>query len=458
MPPNPDLIDPTLQSGLIVLAIGLLLLLSAFFNMSETSLTAASRARMHALEGDGNVKAGLVNRLLASPEKLIGAVLIGNTLVDVLAAALATSLAVDLIGPAGVAYATAIVTLLIVIFSAVLPKTFAFASPDRIALAVAGPMRTVIAALSPVISTIEFIVRQLLKLTPSKVDDKANILAAHQELRGAIELQHRGGGVKKGDRDMLDGVLDLPGLAVKDIMVHRTKMQLINADDPISKILDDVLKNQFTRMPVWRGEPDNIVGVLNAKDIMTALSAVGWDPARLDIKALIKDAWFVPETRNLKDQLNAFLRRKAHVALIVDEYGVVQGLVTLEDILEEIVGQITDETDSEGTAVRVQADGTVLVEGSVHIRDLNRQMDWQLPDGEATTIAGLVIHEAQTIPEQGQAFTFHGFRFEILRKTRNRLTLVRVRPQKAAVAPGGGSAKSGAKSGADPGPAVRAAE
>ncbi len=424
----PDVFTSSLETIMMVGAIVVLLLLSGFFNLSETSLTAASRARMHALEGEGNKKAGLVNRLLAAPEKLIGAVLIGNTFVDVMAAALATSLAVELVGPAGVAYATAIVTLLIVIFSAVLPKTFAFASPDRMALLVAPVMRGVIALLSPIIIAVEFVVRQLLKLTPSKEDDKANILAAHQELRGAIDLQHREGGVKKGDRDMLGGVLDLPGLTVKDIMVHRTKMQLINADDPIPKILDEVLKNQYTRMPVWRDEPDNIIGVLNAKDIMGALSAVGWNVARLDIKALIKDAWFVPETRNLKDQLNAFLRRKAHVALIVDEYGVVQGLVTLEDILEEIVGQISDETDGEGAAVRVQADGMVVVDGSVHIRDLNRQMDWNLPDAEATTVAGLVIHEAQTIPEQGQAFTFHEFRFEILRKARNRITLVRIRP------------------------------
>lgn len=424
----PDVFTSSLETLLMVTAIVVLLLLSGFFNLSETALTAASRARMHALEGEGNKKAGLVNRLLSAPEKLIGAVLIGNTFVDVMAAALATSLAVDLVGPAGVAYATAIVTLLIVVFSAVLPKTFAFASPDRMALLVAPVMRGVIAVLSPIIIAVEFVVRQLLKLTPSKSDDKANILAAHQELRGAIDLQHREGGVKKGDRDMLGGVLDLPGLTVKDIMVHRTKMQLINADDPVPKILDEVLKNQYTRMPVWRDDPDNIIGVLNAKDIMGALSAVDWNLARLDIKALIKDAWFVPETRNLKDQLNAFLRRKAHVALIVDEYGVVQGLVTLEDILEEIVGQISDETDSEGAAVRVQADGMVVVDGSVHIRDLNRQMDWNFPDEEATTVAGLVIHEAQTIPEQGQVFTFHEFRFEILRKARNRITLVRIKP------------------------------
>jgi Mg2+/Co2+ transporter CorB len=446
----PDAAGFSLEPVLMVLAIVVLLALSALFNISETSLTAASRARMHALEGEGNVRATLVNRLLSKPEKLIGAVLIGNTLVDVMAAALATTLAVDLVGPAGVAYATGIVTLLIVIFSAVLPKTMAFAHPDRLALAVAPIMRGIISLLSPAIIAVEFVVRQLLKLTPSKEDDKANILAAHQELRGAIELQHKEGSVKKGDRDMLGGVLDLPGLTVKDIMVHRTKMQAINADDPMSKILDEVLKNQYTRMPVWRDDPENIIGVLNAKDIMTTLSAVGWNVAKLDIKALIKDAWFVPDTRNLKDQLNAFLRRKAHVALIVDEYGVVQGLVTLEDIIEEIVGQISDETDSEGPGVRVQADGMVIVDGSVHIRDLNRQMDWHLPDEEATTIAGLVIHEAQTIPEQGQAFTFHGFRFEILRKARNRITLVRIKPPVAAGAGAAAPKAPASASGATP--------
>jgi Mg2+/Co2+ transporter CorB len=412
----------------IIGAIVALLVLSAFFNGSETALTAASRARMHALEQEGHPKAALVNRLLRQPEKMIGAVLLGNTLVDTLAAALASGLAIVLVGPAGVAYATAIMTLLIVVFSAVLPKTYALAFADRAALFVAPIMRGVIVVLSPLTAAIQWIVRLILKLTPSRRDDAANILAAHEEIRGTIELKTIGGAVAKGDAAMLGGVLDLRSLQVLDIMVHRTKMQTINVDDEPQKVVDEVLKSQYTRIPLWKDEPDNIVGVLHVKDLLVALSAAGWDLSKLDVRSLAAEPWFVPDTTSVNDQLNAFLKRKAQLALVVDEYGEVQGLITLEDILEEIVGQIADEHDVQDAAIRVQADGSVNVDGTVAVRDLNRQMDWQLPDEEATTIAGLVIHEAQTIPEPGQAFTFYGYRFEILRKNRNKITAIRIKP------------------------------
>jgi Mg2+/Co2+ transporter CorB len=413
---------------IILAAIVLLLLLSAFFNGSETALTAASRARMHALEQEGNTKARLVNRLLQQPEKMIGAVLLGNTLVDVLAAALAAGLGVLVIGPAGVAYATAIMTLLIVIFAAVLPKTYALAFADSMALFVAPIMRVVIVLLSPLTAAIQMIVRLILKLTPTRRDDAANILAAHEEIRGTIELKTIGGAVAKRDAAMLGGVLDLRSLQVLDIMVHRTKMQTISIDDPPEKLVDEVLKSQYTRIPLWKEEPDNIVGVLHAKDLLVALSQTGWDVAKLDVTSIVAQPWFVPDTTSVADQLNEFLKRKAQLALVVDEYGEVQGLITLEDILEEIVGQIADEHDVQETAIRVQADGSVNVDGTVAVRDLNRQMDWDLPDEEATTIAGLVIHEAQTIPEPGQAFTFYGYRFEILRKSRNKITALRIKP------------------------------
>jgi Mg2+/Co2+ transporter CorB len=412
----------------VLAAIVVLLALSAFFNVSETALTAASRARMHALEQEGNSKARLVNRLLRQPAKMIGAVLLGNTLVDVLAASLASGVAVVMVGPAGVAYATAIVTLLIVIFSAVLPKTYALAFADRVALFVAPIMRVVIVILSPLTAAIQFIVRTILQLTPSKRDDAANILAAHEEIRGTIELQTIGGAVAKGDAAMLGGVLDLRSLQVLDIMVHRTKMQTINIDDSPEKVVDEVLKSQHTRIPLWKDEPDDIVGVVHTKDLLVALAHAGWDVSKLDVKGLAAQPWFVPDTTSVADQLNEFLKRKAQLALVVDEYGEVQGLITLEDILEEIVGQIADEHDAQDVAIRVQADGSVNVDGTVAVRDLNRQMDWALPDEEATTIAGLVIHEAQTIPEPGQAFTFYGYRFEILRKSRNKITAIRVRP------------------------------
>jgi Mg2+/Co2+ transporter CorB len=418
----------SLVTALILLAIILLIVLSAFFNGSETSLTAASRARMHSLEQEGNARAALVNRLLQSPEKMIGAILIGNTLVDVLASALASGLAVVLVGEVGVVYATAIMTILIVIFAAVLPKTYALAYSDRVALLVAPIMRVVIIILNPITVTIEYIVRFFLKLTPGKLDDEANILAAHEEIRGTIELQKIEGSVARHDADMLGGVLDLRDLQVADIMVHRTKMETIDADDPPQKVVDELLRSQYTRVPIWKDEPENIVGVLHSKDLFSALGRSGWDVSQLDIMSFAVEPWFVPDTTPLKDQLNQFLKRKAQMALVVDEYGEVQGLITLEDILEEIVGQIADEHDTHEAAIRVQADGTVNVDGTVAVRDLNRQMNWSLPDDEATTVAGLVIHEAQTIPEPGQVFTFYGYRFEILRKTRNKITALRISP------------------------------
>ncbi|CAA2142955.1 HlyC/CorC family transporter [Hyphomicrobium sp. ghe19] len=409
-------------------AIFLLIVLSAFFNGSETSLTAASRARMHSLEEDGNTAAALVNKVLSRPEKMIGTVLLGNTLVDVLAAALASNIAVHLYGEVGVAYATAIITILIVIFAAVLPKTYALAYADRVALIVAPVMQVLIYALTPFTKAIEFVVRGILIWTPGKADDEANILAAHEEIRGTIDLQAREGTVAKGDAEMLGGVLDLRDLQVADIMVHRTKMETIDVDDPPAKILDLVLRSQYTRVPLWKDEPENIVGVLHTKNLLQALSRTDWQPDKLDIMKSASEPWFVPDTTTLKDQLNQFLKKKTQMALVVDEYGEVQGLITLEDILEEIVGQITDEHDMPDSHIRMQSDGTVNVDGTVAIRDLNRHLDWELPDDEATTVAGLVIHEAQTIPEPGQVFTFHGYRFEILRKSRNKITAIRIKP------------------------------
>jgi Mg2+/Co2+ transporter CorB len=431
----------SLDIVLSLAAIFVLLLLSSFYNVSETALTAASRPRLHALEQEGNSRARLVNRLLASPEKMIGTVLLGNTLVDVLASALAANLAVSLVGQTGVVYASAVMTALIVIFCAVLPKTYALAGPDRAALLIAPLMRAMIIVLSPLTMAMAFVVRQLLKLTPSKLDDAANILARHEELRGTIELSKKEGAVEKRDAHMLGGVLDLGELQVVDIMVHRTKIETVNAADPPQKILDAVVRSQYSRVPVWKDEPENIIGVLHSKDLLAALARHDWDASKLDVMSLATSPWFVPDTTRVKGQLNAFLKRKAQLALVVDEYGEVQGLITLEDILEEIVGQIADEHDVGENAIRPQSDGSVVVDGTVPIRDLNRHMDWELPDEEATTIAGLVIHEAQTIPEAGQAFTFHGYRFEIVRKSRNKIVALRVRPLvvKPATGPSHGS-------------------
>ena len=418
----------TLGLSLMLAAIFALLVFSAFFSGSETALTAVSRARMHALEQDGSKRARLVNRLISARERLIGAILLGNNLVNILASALATSLFLTLFGDAGVAYATLAMTALVLVFGEVLPKTYAISNPERAALIVAPPIRVAVALFAPITAAVQFMVRHILRALGPRVSDDADVLSAHEELRGAIELHHREGLVVKHDRDMLGGVLDLRDLEVADVMVHRTKMHTINADDPPEQIVDEALKSPFTRLPLWRDEPENIVGILHAKTLLKALRDIGGDLTTLDALALCVPPWFVPDTTSVQNQLNAFLRRKAHFALVVDEYGEVQGLVTLEDILEEIVGEITDEHDVAAVGIRPQPDGSVNVDGSLPIRDLNRLMDWDLPDDEATTIAGLVIHEAQTIPDPGQAFTFYGFRFEVARRQRNRITALKVTP------------------------------
>ncbi|MEM8744819.1 MAG: HlyC/CorC family transporter, partial [Pseudomonadota bacterium] len=394
----------TLEIALIAGIVCLLILISAFFSGSETALTAASRARMHALEQDGSKRARIVSRLMENYESLIGAILLGNNLVNILASALATSVFLSLFGEAGVVYATLLMTALVFVFGEVMPKTFAITNPDRASLFVAPVVRGLVALLGPVTRAVQVLVRFFFRLIGPNISESTAVLSAHEELRGAIELHHMEGGVVKTDRDMLGGVLDLMALEVEDVMIHRTNMQAINADDPPAEIVSQVLGSTYTRLPLWQGEPENIVGILHTKTLLQALHDVGGDFSKVDPVGVAANAWFVPEATSLRAQLNAFLRRKEHFALVVDEYGEVQGLVTLEDILEEIVGQITDEHDDLELGIRHLPDDAVQVDGSVPTRDLNRAMDWDLPEEEATTVAGLVIHKSQTIPQPAQNF------------------------------------------------------
>jgi Mg2+/Co2+ transporter CorB len=412
--------------GIIIGAVIGLVLLSAFFSGSETALTATSRARMHEMERRGDRRAGIVNVLRETPERLIGSILLGNNLVNILASALATTLFVRLFGDAGVVYATLVMTTLVLIFGEVMPKTYALSHPDRFALAVSPILRFLVMVFAPVVMGVEYIVKWALRGLGVDTSKAENVLSARDELRGVINLQHKEGAVVKQHRDMLGGILDLKELELSDVMVHRTKMHTIDGAQPLNEIIEELLKTGHTRIPVWTGDPDNIIGVLHAKDLFAALHAAGGDLSKVDIEAICSPPWFVPDTTPVDDQLNAFLRRKSHFAIVVDEYGEVMGMVTLEDILEEIVGDISDEHDVAASGVRREATGSYVVDGTVPIRDLNRLYDWNLPDEEATTIAGLVIHESQMIPEVGQEFTFHGFRFEVLRKRRHQITLMRI--------------------------------
>ena len=409
----------------------LLLLMSAFFSGSETALTAVSRGSLHRLKDKGSPAAERALRLTDDSERLIGAILLGNNLVNILAASLATVLFTRLFGEAGVAWATLVMTLLVLIFAEVTPKTYAITNSETAALKVAWPISILVKVLAPFVSAIRFFARGALAIFGVQADPNARILGASEEIRGAIDLHHSAGAVEKDDRDRLLAALDLSQREVSEVMMHRRNIETIDADLPPAEIVSLCLKSRYTRIPIWRDEPENIVGVIHAKELLRAMYAREGEGqmSELDIKEVAKEPYFVPETTTLDEQMRQFLRRNTHFALVVDEYGALEGLITLEDILEEIVGEITDEFDIEEDVGLTQTDdGHYLVDGGMTIRDLNRATDWALPDDEANTIAGLVIHEAQLIPSPGQVFSFHGFRFEVCAREANRITQLKIRP------------------------------
>ena len=420
-----------MAAPLVIFGFALLILLavSALFSAAETALTGASRGRMHQLEREGDPAAKRVNKLLDDQETMIGAVLLGYNLINILASAVATEFITKSIpGALGVAVATAVMTVLVLVFAEVLPKTIAISRADLVARSLSAPMVVTVRVFGPIIFAIQWIVRQMLRPFGINLSMETDVLAAHEEIRGAVEYHHSEGLVENRDRLMLGGVLDLAEMDVSQVMVHRKNIVMLDADLSPRELVREALDAPHTRLPLYKDNPENIIGVLHAKDLLKALADADGGLDALDILAIRREAWFIPDTTNLKDQLNAFLKARAHFALVVDEYGALQGLVTLEDILEEIVGDIEDEYDPALQGIRRQADGSVNVDGAVAIRDLNRAMDWSLPDEDAVTVAGLVIHEAQTIPEPGQTFIFHHHRFAVLRRQRNQITALKVSP------------------------------
>jgi len=418
----------------IAAAILVLLIFSAFFSGSETALTAASRPLMHQLEKGGNRRAGLFNRLQKQQERLIGSILLGNNLVNILASALATSLMMSLFGEMGVVIATISMTLLVLIFAEILPKTYAILHPNRAALAVVPSVNILMIVLRPFVKSINFFVRILLRVCGVAPHTTFALHSSREELRGAIDLHStRAVGDDRVSSVMLKSVLDLMHVQVGEIMTHRKDLDTINADQPMQQTIAAVLESAFTRLPMWRDDSDNVIGIVHAKALLREVRSHGDDAFKLDgldISTIASTPWFIPEQTLLLDQLQAFRHRHEHFALVVDEYGSLQGIVTLEDILEEIVGDIADETDVHVPGVLQDPNGSIIVRGDVTIRDLNRQFNWTLPDEEAATIAGLLLYESRRIPEPGQTFVFFGFRFEILRRHHHQIKAIRISPPK----------------------------
>lgn len=406
----------------------LLTVASAFFAGSETALTGASRSKMHALAKGGDWRAKLVIQCRVNSENLIATILLVNTLLNILASALTTSLFLSIFGASGILYATILMTAVILIFAEVLPKTIAINNADEMSRAVAPVIYGLIVVLKPVTAVVKWLVRRSLNVMRIKADNTLGNHLGDEELRGAIDLHGHADADAKDRSQMLRSILDLAEIDVSEVMTHRKNVVMLDIEQKTTDLIDEALSSNFTRVALYQDSPDNIIGVLHAKQLLRAIRAHADDLEQINIASVAQAPWFIPETTSLLDQLQAFQERREHFAVVVDEYGSLMGVVTLEDIIEEIVGEVFDEHDVNVPGVRAQNDGSYVVNGSVSIRDLNREFDWHLPDEQAVTLAGLILHEARQIPDVGQVFNFYGLRFEILRRQRHQITSLRVTP------------------------------
>ena len=417
-----------------VVAILSLLVLSAAFSGSETAVTATGRAKATALAQAGNRRAGTLLALLNDRERLISTLLLGNNIVNILAAALATDVLLRIFGDAGVVYATAIMTVLIVIFSEVVPKTIAIRQHDAIALRIAAPLRALVFVFRPLTTAIGWVVRLVLRFLRVPTD-ASDVISASQQLRGVIDALGAGGELAKHAHDMLDGVLDLEHVGVDEVMTHRRRVVALDADMTVADAVARIKDEPFSRYPVYRGSSDQIVGILHLRDLLSSLvrapapegaAAEGAVPPSPTVGEAMREPWFVPETTPLRKQLEQFRHKKTHMALVVDEYGDLQGLVTLQDVLEAIVGEVSEVEDRELDDVEEQPDGSLIASGQTQIRRLNRLMDWDLPEDEAVTLAGLVIDLAERIPNEGESVGFGRYRVTVKKRERHRLSLVEI--------------------------------
>ena len=412
---------------ILSISIFILLILSAFFSGSETALTASTRSRLTGLNIKGKKNAQIAINLLNDKESLIGAILLGNNLVNILASSLATSLLIKMFGDSGVAFAVLIMTVLIVIFAEILPKSYAISNSEKMALTISPIIRPFVFFLSPITWLMEKIVHGILAIFGMNYIKNSRSLSVQDEIRGTVDLHHKEGRLYKFDKDMVKGILDLSVIGIEDVMVHRSNMFTVNIDDDANNIISAVINSPYTRIPVWKNDAENIIGIIHAKNLLRLISTKKNLPIlNEDIKKTLLEPWFVPETTTLKEQLQMHLNKRTKLAIIVDEYGALMGMISLEDIIEEIVGDISDEHDVIVKGVDVNSDGSFNINGNVEIRDLNREYGWELPDSEANTISGLIIHESRSFPKPGQKFNYYGFQFEILETQGNQISLLKV--------------------------------
>ena len=409
------------EIGIFFLIIIFLIICSAFFSSSETALTAVSEARINELVNKGNKKAKLIEKILKNRDKMIGTILIGNNFVNIIASVYATSFAIQFFTNVPLIIITIILTIILVIFAEMIPKTYALKNADEIALTVSPLINLIIICLTP----LTFLTEKLSKLITGP--DYENEEAKTEELEGMIRL-HAGKETRSIERGkIMSSMIDIEDVNIEEVMTHRGVVTMIDIKSSATNIYKIVGESPYTRIPVFSGTQDNIIGILHAKELFRFLQRNNFQDTKLiDLKNILIDPYFAPETTPILDQLEIFRGRKEHFAIVVNEYGDFRGIVTLEDILEEIVGEIDDETDINVEGVKSQHDGSLIIDGSVTIRDLNRSLAWDLPDENYNTIAGLVVFETKTIPNPGQEFRLFGIKIRILQKDKNFLSKLRL--------------------------------
>ena len=400
-----------------------LIVISAILSGSETSITSIRKSKIHKLANKGDRNALRVLKLIEKKNDLVSSILVGNNFVNILASALATAILIKFYGDDGVIYSTIVMSVLIVIFAEILPKNIALLKPDRYALTLSFILTLFLKFFSPfvyIIKKFNLLIFKIFNIEKQKVTDAS----VREDIRNIINMHEDEGILLKDERDMLNGILDLKEMTVEKIMTHRKNIYSINIDQP-EEYFKKISQSSFSRIPVWKESPNNILGVVHAKKLLANINESG----KIDLKNIndsTLDPWFIPETTKVKDQLNSFIDRHEKIAFVVDEYGELMGLISLEDIIEEIVGNIFDESDLSTIGIRKIGKNIFRVRGDVNIRDMNRTLDLNLNEKNSSTVAGFLIYETETFPDVGQTFKFNNILFEILNKKNNQITQLKV--------------------------------
>jgi Mg2+/Co2+ transporter CorB len=404
-----------------------LLVFASLLSCFETSITAVSRARIHRLASEGDKRAKHLDRILREREKVVSVMLLANNVVNIAASAITTRVVLKLFGEEWFLVATVVLTIAVIIFSEILPKTIAIKFSEKVALFFAPSIHFLFFIFSPIVAVIQRVVDMMIGVFFTNVGKKTKE-SELEEIRDTVDLKAKEGSIFKYDKDLLDGVLDLSDTAISEIVTHRKDIESIDISLSIAEIAKQGAATNHTRIPLWRGSKESIVAVLNVRKLLRALHSHRGDIEKFELSSVTSAPWFVPATNSLRSQLFAFRKKKKHFALVVDEYGSLLGLITLEDILEEIVGEIKEEEDSHGINIIKIKSGAYKIAGKTLIRDINKKLDLEIEESDdAYNLAAFVINSLGRIPEEKENFVINGHNFEILKKHGHDLVWIKCR-------------------------------